>query len=157
MFFRSGMTYPIKIRRTRASIWTYRNRPICAWNRNRYGGCTRMPPRSSPTSPTISTRKSDFLHKHNRTNIIFFIIRCTIFLCVDAVLNWVNTFKSAVIFCGNSNDQCFLSHLYIFVFCDVESDLIEYFIIYSWRTFHELSSGDLFVNGDGLELICGLL
>ncbi len=39
----------------------------------------------------------------------------------------------------------------------MKGDLIESFIVYSWRTFHGLSLGDRFMNGDCLEQSCSLL
>ncbi len=52
---------------------------------------------------------------------------------------------------GNSNDSHFLSILQILIFRDAERDLIESFTVCSPRTFHELSSHDLIVKGDGQE------
>ncbi len=76
--------------------------------------------------------------------------------CFSWVLNSVDTLKSAVNFCGKFKRRRFLSNLHIFTFCDSKTDLIKFFIVYSPRTFHGLSSGDLFVNGDGLGQICSL-
>ncbi len=74
-------------------------------------------------------------------------------------VKWVDTFKSAEFLreLQTTHSAFFCPILHTLVFCDAENDLIEYFIVYSRRTFHGLSSCDLIENGDGLEQICSLL